>query len=598
MHPLPRETPLSDPSPDVPNPVGSDAARSGRLIAQPATDETVKETIESIVIAFILAFMFRAFVVEAFIIPTGSMAPTLLGAHVALECPSCGYSFDASLSRDYRQGQIIRKNVEHQVETVCPMCWFPVSVEPGSRVSAGDRILVDKFLYTFTDPKRWDVIVFKNPQGTDSGHRVSSQEPRTNYIKRLVGLPGEQLILLDGNVYIARGNVEDFQIARKTDPQENPHWEKIQRSAWQPIYHSQYVPLEDARPWDGSQGDPRRTRFHAWAPPWKAVAGSEKLWQLGSAQRPRRDYRFAGGAGAIRFDFIPTTLPPGHAGYNSVASIFSYNREGLGANTIPRENDLEIEDIRLAASVMPEGEDVVISFSTTARLDRPEAGIENLVASIDSNGYVYLTVPMAGGKVRQLTPEVRGPALEPGVATDIELWLVDDEVSVWVGGERVVTHRFDLPWSQVKQRPAQSPLPEVQIRIDSPEPVTLRRVELDRDVYYSDGNGGREIDTVNRRLDGAVSAISPVVLRTQTESYDAEFFVLGDNTPASDDARKWSDVNDWVQERYFGGTPRPHVVPRSLLVGRAFYVYYPAPHPPSPRDKGIIPNFGDMRFIH
>src|SRR6266404_9473287 len=54
----------------------------------------VKETLESILVAFILAFIFRAFVVEAFVIPTGSMAPTLLGAHMRFRCPDCGYEFD------------------------------------------------------------------------------------------------------------------------------------------------------------------------------------------------------------------------------------------------------------------------------------------------------------------------------------------------------------------------------------------------------------------------------------------------------------------------------------------------------------------------
>ena len=43
------------------------------------SDGSVKETIESILVAFILAFIFRAFVVEAFVIPTGSMGPTLMG---------------------------------------------------------------------------------------------------------------------------------------------------------------------------------------------------------------------------------------------------------------------------------------------------------------------------------------------------------------------------------------------------------------------------------------------------------------------------------------------------------------------------------------
>jgi len=53
----------------------------------------VKETLVSIIIAFILAFVFRAFVIEAFIIPTGSMAPTLLGFHKQVQCPSCRHEF-------------------------------------------------------------------------------------------------------------------------------------------------------------------------------------------------------------------------------------------------------------------------------------------------------------------------------------------------------------------------------------------------------------------------------------------------------------------------------------------------------------------------
>src|SRR5690606_9684610 len=129
-------------------------------------------------------------------------------------------------------------------------------------------------------------------------------------------------------------------------------------------------------------------------------------------------------------------------------------------------------------------------------------------------------------------------------------------------------------------------------------PVTLTRVELDRDVYYGDGNGGYEVDTIRRGLDGQIKSWGPVTLRTQTPDPDDEVCVLGDNSPASEDGRKWSDVNGWVEQRYFGGDHRPHVVPRGLLVGRAFYVYYPAPNPLTFRDKGIIPNFGDMRFIH
>src|SRR5688572_23696962 len=65
-------------------------------------DGSVKETVESILVAFILAFIFRAFVVEAFVIPTGSMAPTLLGAHVRLRCDDCGYRWKVNFSNGSR----------------------------------------------------------------------------------------------------------------------------------------------------------------------------------------------------------------------------------------------------------------------------------------------------------------------------------------------------------------------------------------------------------------------------------------------------------------------------------------------------------------
>src|SRR6478672_10381680 len=79
------------------------AAPSGAAVAaarRAATSDegSAKETIESILVAFILAFIFRAFVVEAFVIPTGSMAPTLLGAHMRFTCPDCGYQFDVNFS--------------------------------------------------------------------------------------------------------------------------------------------------------------------------------------------------------------------------------------------------------------------------------------------------------------------------------------------------------------------------------------------------------------------------------------------------------------------------------------------------------------------
>src|SRR5947209_17399809 len=85
----PRPIPPTVPSPPAPPPAAT---------TPPPEKENIKETIESILVAFILAFVFRAFLVEAFVIPSGSMAPTLLGAHMRFRCPDCGYAWDVNYS--------------------------------------------------------------------------------------------------------------------------------------------------------------------------------------------------------------------------------------------------------------------------------------------------------------------------------------------------------------------------------------------------------------------------------------------------------------------------------------------------------------------
>jgi len=71
------------------------------------TKNIIREYAESLLIAFILAMIIRAFIVQAYKIPTGSMIPTL---------------------------------------------------------RVGDRILVSKFIYKFREPKRGEIIVFKYPE--------------------------------------------------------------------------------------------------------------------------------------------------------------------------------------------------------------------------------------------------------------------------------------------------------------------------------------------------------------------------------------------------------------------------------------------------
>jgi signal peptidase I len=58
-------------------------------------------------------------------------------------------------------------------------------------LSDGDNLIVDKISYRFRDPERYDIIVFP-----------FAYEEDTYYIKRIIGLPGETISIVDGYVYI------------------------------------------------------------------------------------------------------------------------------------------------------------------------------------------------------------------------------------------------------------------------------------------------------------------------------------------------------------------------------------------------------------
>ncbi|MBI4398113.1 MAG: signal peptidase I [Candidatus Omnitrophica bacterium] len=94
----------------------------------------IDEWVKPIAIALALALVIRAYIVQAYKIPTGSMRSTLL---------------------------------------------------------ENDKILVDKVSYRFHDPQRGDVIVFKYPQ-----------DPKKDFVKRLIAFPGEEVEIRDGAIFI------------------------------------------------------------------------------------------------------------------------------------------------------------------------------------------------------------------------------------------------------------------------------------------------------------------------------------------------------------------------------------------------------------
>ncbi len=166
-----------------------------------STFQQIRDICESLVVALFLAFLFKTFEAEAFVIPTGSMAPTLKGRHKDVVCDECHFRFQTSASEEV-DSATNRRNGRHVVAGTCPQCGYTQyfgdeAPETGNdRIApsfTGDRILVSKVAFDQRDLVRFDVSVFRSPA-----------EPKVNFIKRIVGFPNERLRIQYGDLFVQK----------------------------------------------------------------------------------------------------------------------------------------------------------------------------------------------------------------------------------------------------------------------------------------------------------------------------------------------------------------------------------------------------------
>ncbi|MFG0248797.1 MAG: signal peptidase I [Phycisphaeraceae bacterium JB051] len=532
------------------------------------SSESFKETFESIVMAFILAFVFRAFVVEAFVIPTGSMAPTLLGQHADVTCPQCGYRFSADLQHS-SASPVDPAYSQSNVTITCPMCSYPVKSNTRTQNHPGDRILVHKFIYNISEPKRWDVVVFKYP-GT----------PTENFIKRLVGLPEEKLFIIDGNVFTQPLDAKEsdpWQIQRKTSR------EIVQRTVFQPVYHSAFYPLDD-----GQVTTDRRAMFQ-WKFPWQSP-------QQETLTRTHRTFLDYDGSKPLELTFNYQQMIDSQVDYQGrYVGWYPY-----GQLNAERSNQVEpIEDIRVAMKLAPsqmtpsQSDPVELTFQTTGRIDdvRPVP----IRATIAKDGTIQIATADTVDVELQTWTVRASDSITPvklNRAHAFEFWFVDQEVSLWIDKRKALTWQYDVPLETLIDRPSPPVYPTTSVKIQGSSAL-ITQLDLDRDLYYS-----TTPNRVKYALGGMYKRVGsregdPVKLQAD------QFFCLGDNSPFSQDSRYWADVNPWIEKRFLSDKNQvTGVVPRELMIGKAFFVYFPAPHRINANGPGIIPNFGDIRFIH
>gem|GEM_PF-2116442 len=482
----------------------SGSSRAGERSSPPPAGGFL-ETMESLAMAFVLALIIRGSVMEAYVIPTGSMAPTLLGRHVSLVCPNCGYG--------YSRGVGAYESAPDLSEVYCPSDLYPATVtqstglgraarvlgyfvlslvaagviywlgrwvyrdEQFARIAGlvsclavfylllgslqplrgGDRILVNKLYYRFHEPRRWDVIVFKSPETIDR-----------NFIKRLVAVPGDRVQILDGDVIV------NGTISRKP--------EHVQEAVWQLVYDQDYPPRDFNRSvWEGPTGryrvEPHQLVLLAAARGEQTLAGPV---EVSFTRRTRNTY----GGGTPQSNILD------HCGYN----------QGLGRNVVG--------DLRLTGEFAALGE----GGSFWVGLDH------------DEHRYRLSLRPAEGGRVEcrlEVDGVVKDSAVLPTPSAGwhrVELSKVDYLLGAVVDGR---------PLGPVDLWPG---LDGVGLRSDSSGvvlgaeglDVSVRGLRIDRDVYYTGSVRGSD------RLGGASIRLGP-----------GEYFVLGDNSPDSKDGRDW-----------------------------------------------------------
>ena len=565
-------------------------------------DIGVRETIESLLVAVLLALMFRAFESEAFIIPTGSMAPSLNGQHYDLECDNCRlrYHTGTTVPNADRDRRVFDES------THCPVCRYPTRLsgpngDPDHVSNNGDRILVNKFIYDFSEPERFDVIVFKNPRNG-----------KQNYIKRLIGLPGDNLAIENGDIYLFDKNGEqwDKRIARKPSATlehvlqvvddthhigeylEKINWplrwqEFTDGGDWKTLEEGEYPIYQSS----GETGWLRYRHFQPHPTEWWTIA-------KGIGNLPKR---------------MQGKLPKGVL----ISDQYAYNDLTVGQSD-PTKPSYETRNVGLhwVGDIGLECDLDIGSGGGEFALDIVEGGVHFICTIDTATGVAKLSTKTETDSVVEFVDSDLNVVAEPTAETSIgpgshRLLLVnaDDQLHLWVNGALIefdaATYlRSDIPMPYFS---ATDPGDAEPLGIASKgASLTVERLKVVRDLYYTSATKDSNIANESGWGDNARPEIysflrSPelweqerakeyfssrkgqkvpmFMLNKGATIAQDQFLPMGDNSPNSLDGRFW-----------YGH----HYVQRDMLIGQAAFVYWP--HTVNKPFK-YCPNFWEMGFI-
>jgi signal peptidase I len=222
---------------------------------RPYPNASVRENVDVVLVALVIALGIRTFFLQPMAIPTGSMQPTLFGitqqnlrGDPQAAIPNIVTRIFNGVARGmwYYQVTAVEDGVFNGFQPpqqVLPLVrkqqlivgeraytvWFPpdeferrAGLRRGDRfrkgedivklkVISGDRLFVDRFSYNFRRPRRGEIVIF-------ASHDLPDLTPDTHYIKRLIGLGGEKIRIMNDRHVAINGRELDASM---------PHFENI-----------------------------------------------------------------------------------------------------------------------------------------------------------------------------------------------------------------------------------------------------------------------------------------------------------------------------------------------------------------------------------
>ncbi|MBI1313791.1 signal peptidase I [bacterium] len=549
---------------------------------RPIGETTTRHILESFLCLAIAVIVFRCFVLEGYIISTGSMAPTLLGYHKRVECPDCGFRFAVGVAFDDGAS-------DSQQSVRCPNCGQQHIDASHVPRNSGDQLLVFKEAFAFRDPNRWEIAVFLNPN-----------DPTQAYVKRTIGRPGEKVQIHDGDVFI------NDERARK------PY--ATQRSLRIPVFDDAHYPQLDrafARwlPEPGWTHETAESEYH-FSPRNKRSLDSGRS----PVDAPHLDPSFSW-VSYFNLDRMQTRGRPNLA-EEAVTTIAAGGLEADGSSSESRQpgpitdeygynapsrsrEKTSVHDLMLNCRVaFPEGRGefaaVIRNRSRYAafRLDRVARQAAVWISGRSAEHAIWL---MESGKRPLVAAHVSPDAFDEPVEIDVSTF--DRQLIVGLNAEEVLSTDLDQPLDGFSSPETDDRTPELtsgrqEIVLTSAEATDLS------------GVGAAKADAAGKTVQfgargGAVDVTGLCLYRdvhytdydyrhgvkVPVQLGDDQFFFLGDNSPVSLDSRGWKSPT----------------VARRLIVGRPLVVHLPSKpgelHFAGQTRSIRVPDFSRMRYV-